>query len=62
MKAYTKFAPMICRKCCAKNPIVYFAPVTGNRDGVTTVICLPCAEDRGWVDSRTGNLKSGVQL
>lgn len=57
-----QIAQMQCRKCKCDNPMVYYAPVYPNQDGVVSVICFDCAVERGWVDKSTGNLKQGVEL
>ena len=65
-------ADSYCRKCHGRNHLVFFAPVfvagidarnsTPHPIGVGTHICFDCAESRGWIDWKTGNLKQGVTL
>lgn len=56
----TPFNKMICRKCDCENPISFFAPVD-NYNGTSSVICVPCAKDRGWLD-KEDNIKPGYQV
>jgi len=54
-----EFQKMVCRKCDAVNPVVYFAPVS--LSGYSTCICFDCADARQWLD-KDGNLREGVEL
>lgn len=55
-----EFNRMKCRKCGCENPISFFGPVD-NYDGTSSVICVPCATDRGWLD-KDDNIKPGYQV
>jgi len=55
-----QFTRTTCRKCGVVNPVTFFAPVECGTD--CTCICYECANKRGWIDNRTGNLRSDVTL
>jgi len=54
------FPNMTCRKCDARNPWVYFAPVSV-APFPATCICFDCVKARGWTGS-DGDLKEEVTL
>jgi len=55
-------APMECRFCSTKNPIVYFGPKPkDSTHEVYSCTCLNCAISIGWCNS-DGTTKQGVSF
>lgn len=53
-----QFSDITCRKCDAKNPLVFFAPINV---APYSCVCFDCAKARQWLDV-DGNLKEGIEL
>lgn len=56
-----RFKNLYCRKCNAKNPVVYYAPVVTEKCKIGTCICLNCVKINNWLDGNE-NLKQGIEL
>lgn len=55
-------APMECRFCLAKNPVIYYGPKPKDSTHKTySCTCLDCAIAVGWV-TKDGTTKKGVSF